>query len=263
MLKRLQQALLFAGSTRVPACRPWRDIPGLERWWAQTEEGPLESWWLPALAGEGARPAIFFAHGNGELIDDWPVSMAAFRARGFHVVLAEYRGYGRSEGHGSEAKVRADFVRLWDRVMARDDVDAEYSVAMGRSLGGAAVAQLIRERMPRALVLMSTFTNTAAMARHLYRAPSFFISERFDTAAILRQHAPPTLHLHGTLDELVPFAHAEELAAITGGRLLRESSGHSDCPLDWTAFVDACVAFFTENGVPVHPNSDARPGGSG
>ncbi|MBK8589608.1 MAG: hypothetical protein IPN77_10790 [Sandaracinaceae bacterium] len=64
--------------------------------------------------------------------------MQSFRERGFHVLLAEYRGYGRSEGQASETKVRQDFVRLYDRMQARPDVDPSACVLMGRFARGAA-----------------------------------------------------------------------------------------------------------------------------
>ncbi len=256
MLKALQRALLFPAHDRIPLCRAGADVPGLERWTLGTEEGPVEAWWLPALTRTertqhkgGPQPAIFFAHGNGELIDDWPRPMQAFRERGMHVLLAEYRGYGRSEGHADEAKVRSDFVRLFDRMCALPEVDAEACVLMGRSLGGGAVCQVLSERDAAALVLMSTFTSVTALAGHLYRLPARFVSERFESDKILARKAIPTLHVHGRRDELVPFAHAERLAAITGGRLLVEEGGHNDCPMDWAGFVQAVMEYLEESGV--------------
>jgi fermentation-respiration switch protein FrsA (DUF1100 family) len=243
VFKRLQRALLFPAQDRIPACRAGNDVPGLERWTLVTDEGPIEAWWLPALSGSGSRPAIFFAHGNGELIDDWPHPMQSFRERGFHVLLAEYRGYGRSEGQASQAKVQQDFVRLYDRMQARPDVDAGACVLMGRSLGGGAVCQVYRERDAFALVLMSTFTSVVDLASHLYRLPARFVVDPFDSAAVLRSKPGRVLHLHGRRDELVPFAHAEALAAITGGPLLAEEGGHNDCPLDWRRFVDSVVEY--------------------
>lgn len=243
MFKKLQRALLFPAQDRIPACRAGSDVPGLVRWTMATDEGPIEAWWLPALSGSGPRPAIFFAHGNGELIDDWPHPMRAFRERGFHVLLAEYRGYGRSEGQASEEKVRQDFVRLYDRMQALPEVDASRCVLMGRSLGGGAVCQVYRERDAHSVVLMSTFSSVVALAHHLYKLPARFVTDPFDSAAVLRGKPAHALHLHGRRDELVPFAQAEELAAITGGPLLAEDGGHNDCPLDWQGFVDRVVEF--------------------
>ena len=243
MFAKLQRALLFPARDRVPACRAGDDVPGLERWWLRTDEGPVEAWWLPARAGDGPRPAIFFAHGNGELIDDWPLPMQAFRDRGFHILLAEYRGYGRSEGNSTEEIVREDFVRLYDRMRALPEVDASACVLMGRSLGGGAVCQVFRERDARALVLMSTFTSVTDLAGHLFRLPARFVVDRFDSAAVLRRKRARAVHVHGRRDELVPFAHAEALAAITGGPLFADDGGHNDCPLDWARFVNRIVEY--------------------
>ena len=243
MFAKLQRALLFPAGDRIPACRAGDDVSGLTRWWLRTDEGPVEAWWLPALSGEGPRPAIFFAHGNGELIDDWPLPMRAFRERGCHVLLAEYRGYGRSAGSASEETVREDFVRLYDRMRALPEVDAEACVLMGRSLGGGAVCQVFAERDAHALVLMSTFTSVTALAAHLFHLPARFVVDRFDSASVLRQKPARALHVHGRRDELIPFAHGQALAEITGGALLADDGGHNDCPLDWARFVDRVLEY--------------------
>ncbi|MCA9574176.1 MAG: alpha/beta hydrolase [Polyangiales bacterium] len=243
MLARLQRALLFPAHDRVPQPHAGDDVPGLERWWLPTEEGAVEAFWLPALTGEGRRPAIFFAHGNGELIDDWPLPMQAFRERGFHVLLAEYRGYGRSAGRASEATVRGDFVRLYDRMRAHPTVDPAACVLMGRSLGGGAVCQVFAERDACVLVLMSTFTSVTELAGRLFRLPARFVADRFDSVEVLRRKPARALHVHGRHDELIPFENAEALARITGGPLVADDGGHNDTPLDWPAFVQRVVEY--------------------
>ena len=43
--------------------------PGVERIWLQSPEGRVEAWFL-AVAGSGVAPAVIFAHGNAETIDE-------------------------------------------------------------------------------------------------------------------------------------------------------------------------------------------------
>lgn len=48
-------------------------LEDIERWWLQTDEGPVETWFLrakAAVAKQGA--AVIFSHGNAEVIDQWP-----------------------------------------------------------------------------------------------------------------------------------------------------------------------------------------------
>ncbi|MBK8589607.1 MAG: alpha/beta hydrolase [Sandaracinaceae bacterium] len=90
---------------------------------------------------------------------------------------------------------------------------------------------------------MSTFTSVVDLGQPPLPAPARFVVDLFDSAAVLRSKPGRVLHLHGRRDELVPFAHAEALAAITGGPLLAEEGGHNDCPLDWRLFVERAVEF--------------------
>ena len=98
----LQRRLLFPRWAMAPAGAA-RPGPGVEVVTLQTPAGPVEAW---LLAGDGTGasrpgPAVIFAHGNAELIDDWSLEMRAYTRLGVTVLLPEYRGYGRSAGSPS------------------------------------------------------------------------------------------------------------------------------------------------------------------
>ncbi len=59
----------------------------------------------PAAGTPEPFPLIIFAHGNGELADDWVDAFAQVREWGW-VLLFEYPGYGRRPGTPSEAAIR-------------------------------------------------------------------------------------------------------------------------------------------------------------
>jgi fermentation-respiration switch protein FrsA (DUF1100 family) len=60
----------------------------------------------------------------------------------------------------------------------------------------------------------------------------WFVSDRFDNAAKVRQIRLPTLVVHGTRDEVVPFSMGETLSGrFPRGRLLPlPGVGHNDVP---------------------------------
>jgi len=118
-------------------------------------------------------------------------------------------------------------------VAARPEVDARRIVGYGRSVGGAAIGLLARDRGLAALVLESTFTSAPAMARRL-GVPGFLIRDRFDTLAALRGFAGPALVLHGTRDTIVPTEESRALAAANPrAELHLLACGHNDCPRPW------------------------------
>jgi uncharacterized protein len=212
----------------VPRGEP--DVPGLDRRWIESAQGPVELWILPGRDVDAQRPgpAVIFAHGNGELIDLWPTMLEPYRSLGVSVVLPEYRGYGRSAGDPTQQAIHEDLRAVVELLRADPRVDAERIVYHGRSLGGGAVGTLLPTDPPAALVLESTFTSVPDVATW---APRFLIPDHFDTLAALAGYAGPTLVMHGTHDEVVPVEHARRLAAArTGIDLVLYEAGHNDMP---------------------------------
>ncbi len=229
----LQRKLLFpAHLVARPPDVP--NLPGLERWWLDSEQGRVETWFLPGagVSAEKPGPAVIFAHGNGELIDQWPAPLAPYVQRGISLVLPEYRGYGRSEGQPSEPAIREDLCKLHRRLSADPRVDAGRLIYHGRSLGGGAVCCLARVHPPRALILESTFTSVTDVARGM-GIPSLFIHDRFESLPVVRAFEGPTLVMHGTNDGLVPVSHGKRLAASNpNAKLVLYACGHNDLPPD-------------------------------
>ena len=187
-----------------------------------------------------------FAHGNGELIDDWIDSFETPRAWGASVLLVEYPGYGRSSGAPSEASIAAAMIAAYDWALTRPGVDPARIVGWGRSVGGGAVCALARERSLAALVLESSFTSVRSMANGI-GLPAFLVRDPFDNLATVASFAGPVLIVHGERDSMIPVAHARELhEAAKDSRLwLEPSCGHNDCPRPWAVLRE----FLLEKGL--------------
>jgi fermentation-respiration switch protein FrsA (DUF1100 family) len=230
----LQRKLLFPN--HLVGLREHASLPADgERWWLDTEQGRVEAWFLPGhgVSAERKGPLVVFAHGNGELIDDWPELLAPYRAHGVSVLLPEYRSYGRSAGQPSELAVVRDFRSLLARARGDARVDAARVVYHGRSLGGAVACALALAEPPQALILESTFTSLFDMTRALrIPVPRFLLHDRFDSLSMLRGFPRPVLIMHGARDALVPVAHGRRLAqACKDAELvLFDEAGHNDLP---------------------------------
>lgn len=228
--------------------------PGAEVWHVDSPQGPVEGWFFPAAGASAAtpRPAIVCAHGNAEVIDRWTEEARRFQEMGLHVLLPEYRGYGRSAGTPSEQAIAADFEIFFDRLAARADVDPRRIAFHGRSVGVATVLSLATRRPPAALVLQSGFSSMAEMARG-YLLPRALVRDPFDNLAALRAVSAPVLILHGRHDTIVPVEHALALAAAAGPRARLEllDCDHNDCPPDGEeeAFWERIRAFLAAKGV--------------
>lgn len=228
----VQRWVVFPGAFTDPRRAAPTPPAGAEQVWLETELGRVEAWLFRA-EGRGRHPALIFAHGNGELIDDWVREMADLADRGLHVLAVEFPGYGFSEGKPSRGSIRTAFQEAFDRMAARPEVDPDRIVAYGRSMGGGAAGDLARDRPVAALILQSTFSSTMHAARSML-VPGFLVRDRFDNVRVLEDFEGPVLLMHGPDDEVLPFAHAERLAAVRPDLgITRLDCGHNDCAGIW------------------------------
>jgi fermentation-respiration switch protein FrsA (DUF1100 family) len=248
----VQRSMLFPGTLRGSDPRAGEGIPGLERHWLEIAGGRVEVWYLPPRGAlpDAPSPAILFSHGNGELIDDWPQLLAGFPELGLGLLLVEFPGYGRSEGSPSQASVSETMLAAYDLLAARPDVDPVRIAAYGRSLGGGAVSTLLARRPVAALILQSTFTSVADMAKQIFAVPAFLIRDSFRNLEAVASYSGPVLVIHGRHDDMIPYEQGVALAeAAERGRLVTYACHHNDCPPDWGPFWDDIADFLHETGV--------------
>lgn len=244
----LQRRMVFPGQFERAPDQPPSTVDELERFWIETPDVRSEVWLLPARTDEGkATPAVIVAHGNAELIDDLPRLMNRFREMGIAVVLAEYPGYGRSEGTPTEASIADVYKATYDRIADRDEIDEARIFAYGRSVGGGVACRLAADRPLAALILQSTFTRIPAFADDFY-LPDFLVKDTFDNVEVLRSFSKPVLIMHGRKDRLIPFAHARRLAETSQTtELVAYDCGHNDCPPRWETFWEDISSFLRAN----------------
>lgn len=181
--------------------------------------------WLP---NPEARYTLLYSHGNAEDLGDLGPFLEALRRAGFSVMAYDYRGYGLSTGRPSERSAYRDGAAAYAHLTGALGVPPERVVLHGRSLGGG-VAAALAEREPgvAGLVLESTFTSIFGVSPGV----RLFPFDKFPSRARLARVRRPVLVIHGTADEVIPFAHGQRLfAAVRGPRqaLWVEGAGHND-----------------------------------
>jgi len=243
-----QRRLVFPGTSRELARATATVPPGVAQVWLEPSLGRVEAWFYEAGEG-GLKPTVVFAHGNGELIEDWLEAMERLRAEGINVLLVEFPGYGFSEGKPSREALRETFSAAFDWLVEETDVDAQRIVAYGRSIGGGAAADLARDRPVAALILQSTFTSAAAMAREML-LPGFLVRDRFDNRRAVSAFVGPVLLMHGVDDDVISYAHAQGLASAREGLgVTLIDCAHNDCGSEWPHIVSTLTHFLASNGL--------------
>jgi hypothetical protein len=193
----------------------WSKPAEAEEVWLKTSDGiRLNGWYFRQQRSEPMATILFF-HGNGGNIVNLGWFGERLVARGFDVLVFDYRGYGKSEGRsGEELALYADGDAALAFLLSRG-VAISSMVFYGQSLGTAVATHLAAQHQPAALILESGFTSASDLALDILpwlpRKVHSFGKYRFDTIGKLKQVKSPVLITHGDPDQTIPTRHARAL----------------------------------------------------
>lgn len=167
-----------------------------------TEDGVrIHAFYLPA---PGSTRALLFLHGNAGNASHRLPNADALRRLGLHVLLLDYRGYGRSEGRPSESGVYADARAGLRHLVEERGFPRDRIVLFGRSLGGAVAVDLASRERVAGVILESTFSSAADVARDAFGPPGAWLARgRFDSLRKIGRVRAPLLFLHGDRDDII------------------------------------------------------------
>lgn len=228
-----------------------RRFPAVEEIFLDAADGTrLHAWHVGAGADA---PLVLYFGGNAEEVS-WMLEAIGDPARGetpgVGWLLADYRGYGESEGRPSAAALVADARALYDAALKLPGVEARRVAAFGRSLGSGIAVALAAERPLAAVILATPFDSLEAVAKRYYPfvPVKLLLRHRLDSLALAPGIRAPLLCVIAGRDDVIPPAHAERLFGAWGGekrKLVLASSLHNDtdgAPQFWPAvrgFLDA------------------------
>lgn len=163
---------------------------------------------------EGAATTIVVSHGNAEdlgMIHKWAFDFA--RQLKVNVIAYDYEGYGHSQGTPSEQGCYEDIDAVLDYLIDERGASYDRIVLFGRSIGSGptcyACERLSKAGTPPAgVILQAPLLSTLRIALDVrFTLPC----DMFDNISRVRHFRAPTLVIHGTRDEIVPFWHGERL----------------------------------------------------
>jgi fermentation-respiration switch protein FrsA (DUF1100 family) len=215
-----QRSLIFPAPDHA-----WPAEPNYQDITYRTSDGlTLRGLYRPAAPG---RPTILFFHGNGDSLSGSLVSVEAYAAQGYGVLLPEYRGYGGNPGKPTEEGLYSDAraARDW---LDREGVAADSQILIGCSLGSGVATQLALERQPASLILISAYTSLPDVVTDRFAGlvPAELVKDQLATASKIARIKTPVLIMHDRDDPVIPVAHGQRLAGLANGSSLLLFSGY-------------------------------------
>ena len=218
-------------------------------------ENSSETWFLPSLRQTTDKaPVLLIAHGNATLIDFWYSILEEPRKMGFSALLIEYPGYGDSPGSPSQKSITDIFIKAYQALLERNDIDKDKIVFLGRSLGGGVVCSLADFYEPAAVILLSTFTSVKSFAGK-YFLPEFLVKDPYDNTKFLKAYKGPLMLIHGQNDQVISFDHFKKLLQIRPDAFpVVYNSDHNNTPPHWEDFWKKFNEFVVLNGILTKEN---------
>jgi pimeloyl-ACP methyl ester carboxylesterase len=187
---------------------------------------------------DGARPTLLLFHGNGEVASDYDAVAPAYHAIGANLFVADYRGYGASDGAPSFASLIADAhpVLVGFHALLDEEGFAAHRFLMGRSLGSLPAVELaaVAPARLRGLVIESGAPDLTRLPRR-----AGIPSPDAELLALIQAHSArvasirmPALQIHGEWDEIIPLESAlafhEHLRTSRKELVVIPGAGHND-----------------------------------
>lgn len=210
----LESTLFYHPGSNTP------DAPrGIEEVWIDGPDGSrIHGWFIPARGLEANEPvpAVLHLHGNAGTMNEHLSTVDWLRDAGVHVLMFDYRGYGRSDGGRLlRANLIADGHAALDYLLTRSDVDPERIGLYGWSMGGVIGLAVSSEREEiDAVVAAAAFSSWKRVAGdYVPILGQLLIPGGFNAEdSVLALGTRPLLLVHGTSDGIVRSYHSERLS---------------------------------------------------
>ena len=185
-------------------------------------------------------PSILYFHGNGETVatHDWVAPF--YNQRGINLFVADYRGYGSSNGKPTISNMIGDahtIFKGFNEIISKEGFNRSLFL-MGRSLGSMPAIELAfnyQDEICGLIIESGAANNFRRLWDYLgITEKEAVLSEEspFLNKVKIRQVHKPTLIIHGEYDQIIPVEEGEELYRNSGAQekniLVIPGADHND-----------------------------------
>jgi len=167
-------------------------------------------------------PWLLYFHGNGEVVSDYDHLAPYYLQENLNLLVADYRGYGKSGGSPTLGSMVADAPKILEAVKeeaTKRDLFETNLWVMGRSLGSISALELANTCPAdlRGVIVESGFISVVKLINHLgLPSPGDLASLEEEARQKASRITLPALVVHGEDDQLVPLEQGEELYQSLG-----------------------------------------------
>ena len=190
-----------------------------------------------------AKLSLLFFHGNGEIVSDYDNLAEHFSKLGVELIIADFRGYGKSTGTPTLRGTLLDAHLIFD-YLKNEKIYKSKVVVMGRSLGGAPTIELCSKRSDiYACVLESVYADPIPLVERRGLKIDKTTPEEdavFNNSLKIATVKCPTLVMHGADDFLISPQEAKLNYENAGTKIktleILEGVGHNDMMMNPSYF---------------------------
>ena len=163
-------------------------------------------------------PNVLFFHGNGEIGPEYDDIAAVYNQREINFIIADFRGYGFSNGTPNAENTQLDAHHILDFVLNYLSSKSYKGplVLMGRSLGSVSVLELSQRYLKdfAGLIIESGFADEEPLFKLIgitAEQAGFSKEDGFLNGEKIKKYTGQLLVIHAEEDHIVPFIQGEEL----------------------------------------------------
>ena len=161
---------------------------------------------------KSVKKTILFFHGANGNVSTYQYITKPLVENGFQVVMIDLRGYGKSTGKPTHLNAAADAQKMFDYLIARQDIKNTKIYIYGASLGSQVATHLAKDNQTKisGLILdggMSSFTDIAIHYSPQYKEiiEKFLVSPYSAKEDIKALNNVPKIFIYSKGDSTVPF----------------------------------------------------------
>jgi pimeloyl-ACP methyl ester carboxylesterase len=207
-------------------------------------------------------PNIVYFHGNGEIASDYDPIAPQYNRRRINLFVADYRGYGISEGHPTATSMIRDAHKVFQgfkEILEETGTTGPFFL-MGRSLGSASAIELALHYQGevRGLIVESGFADALGL---LSRFGVSIKGAREEIGAFnlrkIQSIRIPTLVIHSQYDHIIPVDEGVQLHNASGAKekelVIIPNANHNDLMVvGMDQYFEAIERFVFTTSAPPH-----------